>query len=110
MTLIELAMAVCLSFNNLPCNDIQVSDTAQLDEGVMALTNLYNTGRIEIRLKPDHLAHYGVQRTRAVLVHEYAHAETYLQGDLQVAHSKLFRKNCWAIARKLDTPVQVCAS
>ena len=42
MTLIELAMAVCLSFNNLPCNDIQVSDTAQLGGRVMGLTHLYN--------------------------------------------------------------------
>ena len=108
MTLIELAMAVCLSFNNLPCNDIQVSDTAQLGGRVMGLTHLYNTGRIEIKLKPNHLVDYGIHRTRAVLVHEYAHAETYLQGELKRGHSHTYRKNCRAVARKLGTPLREC--
>ena len=108
MTLAELAIAVCLTFNNLPCADIHVSDTEQLGGRVKGLTNLYTSGRVEIKLKPNHLADYGLQRTRALLVHEFAHAATYLQGEVTRGHSPLFRRNCRTAARKLGTPVQEC--
>ena len=108
MTLAELALTVCLAFNNLPCSDIQVSDTEPLGARVNGLTHLYSSGRIEIKLKPNYLEDHGVERTRALLVHEFAHAETYLEGDLKQGHTYLYRKNCKTVARKLDTPVREC--
>ena len=59
MTLAELAMAVCLTFSNLPCHEIRVSDAEPLEERVNGLTHLYSSGRVEIKLKSNYLDEHG---------------------------------------------------
>lgn len=75
MDLLTLFLTMCMN-TELPCDDIR-TEFAETPFGIMGAADLYNSGRMAIRISPDiqHI-HWKVIET---LLHEIAHLMVYTQ-------------------------------
>ena len=94
MTITELAISVCLTFNNLPCDTIGVRTDKSLRTTELARTAIFNNKRIEILVQPHISKTKNTHLTRAVLVHEFSHVQLWLSGDINNIHGPKFRRLC----------------
>jgi len=104
--LLETALTICLT-TQLPCEDIKV-ELKPLQRETLGQAILYTTGRTEIRINKFRYKEATQHQLRSVLVHEYAHIQTYAQGEIKSHHGSAFRKNCLALAKLHNVSQTTC--
>ena len=100
MDLLTIALTICLQTDNLDCDNIPVEVT-QLKHGVAGHALLYRSGNMKIEVNEHFYLDASKRDLKSLLVHEYAHLQTYKEGHLNGNHGNTFRNNCLELASRV---------